>query len=269
MNAKSLKTVFSIIKKFTKKNSPAVLSGVAMVGVVATAIAAYKAAPVAQKIVEEKKKELDLTKPSDKSAKRAVVKEAVKEIVPVMAPPVLMGTVTIGCIFGSHSVSNRRIAALSAAYSISQNSLKDLTAKMNEMLGVKKTQSIKDAVTKDHLRSTPPPKEEQIIVTGDGTCLCKDMYSGRYFYSNADRIGKAIAWASSEARSSMYVCLNDFYDQLGLQSIPLGEDLGWNVDDLIGGTLPITYTAILTEDDRPCLCVEYGTGIRNDYTRLM
>lgn len=267
---KATKFIMGLVKKadaFTKKNSPAILAGVAAVGLVVTAVTAYKAGIKADTILKEHKLKMKEIERDNKKEEKTVYMETAKKLAPIVIPPVLLGVASIGCIFGSHSVSRRRIAALSAAYSISESALKDLEGQMTKILGEKKTRSIQDSATKEKLRSEEPPKDNQIIITA-GDVLCKDMYSGRYFQSNADKIGKAIAWASAEARSSMYVSLNEFYDQLDLPRIPLGDDLGWNADDLNGGTLPIRYTAILTEDDRPCLCVESIAGVRQDFREL-
>lgn len=68
--------------------------------------------------------------------------------------------------------------------------------------------------------------------------------------------------------TDMYVSLNDFYELIGIPEIPMGNDLGWNVDDCIRGQVPITLTALLTEEQTPCLCVEYDAKLRADYRNL-
>lgn len=261
---------------FTKKNSPVILAGMAIVGVISTAYLAYKAGPMAEKILEAHKKDMKDCHPDDKEAKKAVVGETVKKLVPVVAPPIIMGTTTIACIIGSHSVSSRRIAALSAAYSLSESTVKNLNGKMEEMLGEKKARAIKDSIMKDKLKADANVDQKvlsdsQFVMPNDGTVLCKDLYSGRLFYSNAEKIKQAIAKCSYDIISDMYVSLNDFYDAIEspqLTRIPMGEDLGWNLDDVINGKLPITLTALLTEDNKPCLCVDYDIGVRDDFRNL-
>lgn len=255
-------------KEGTKKNSPAILTGLAVVGLLSTVVLAYKAAPKAEKIMEKKKKDMSYVEKGDKAAKKAVTVETIKEMAPVITPVVVMGAATTACILGSNSISSKRIAVLSAAYSISERTVKDLNGKMNEVLGVKKTQVIKDAIAKDKLDASKTPKGNQVIVTGNGDVLCKDSYTGRFFQSNAQKIGQAINELSHDLMTDMYVSLNDFYGALNIPRVPMGEDLGWNVDDTQRGQLPITYTAILTESGEPCLCVEYDVGVRTDYRNL-
>lgn len=261
---------------FTRKNSPAILTGLAIVGVLSTAYSAYKAGLRADKILEDYRKDIKDCRRNDKDAKRAVVGETAKKLIPVIAPTIIMGGTTIACVAGSHSVSSRRIAALSAAYSISESTVKNLNNKMEEMLGERKARSIKDAIMKDKLHADNEKDREALsndhfVMPGDGTVLCKDLYSGRYFYSNAEKIKQAIAKCSYDIVSDMYISLNEFYDAIDsreLTKIPMGEDLGWNIDDVHNGQLPITLTAILTDDNKPCLCVDYDISVRNDFRHL-
>lgn len=261
---------------FTKRNSPVILTGFAIVGLISTAYSAYKAGPRADKILEEYRKDMEDCHPNDKEAKRAVVGETAKKMIPVLAPPIVMGGATIACIVGSHSASSRRIAALSAAYSLSESTVKNLNNKMEEMLGEKKARAVKDAIMKDKLRETEK-KDQKLIADGNiyvpdnGYVLCKDLHTGRPFYSTAEKIKQAIVKCSFDVQQDMWVSLNDFYDEVGspqLDHVPLGDNLGWNVEDTVRGQLPITLTAILTDDGKPCLCVDADISVRRDFKKL-
>lgn len=262
---------------FTKKNSPVILTGLAVVGVISTAYSAFKAGPRADKILEEYRKDMRDCHPNDKEAKRAVVGETVKKMVPVVAPPVIMGGTTIACVIGSHSISSRRIAVLSAAYSLSESTVKNLNNKMEEMLGEKKTRAIKDSIMKDKFQASEKEQDQKLLGDGNvyvpdnGYVLCKDLYSGRMFYSTAEKIKQAIVKCSYDVQQDMWVSLNEFYDEVNspqLEHIPMGDDLGWNLDDTCRGQLPIALTALLTDDGKPCLCIDYDIGIRDDFRNL-
>lgn len=259
-----------------KKKSPTILAGLAIAGVVSTAYLACKAGPKAEEILKNHRKDMKDCYRDDKEAKRAVVCDTAKKIIPVIAPPVIMGGTTIACIIGSHSVSSRRIAALSAAYTLSESTVKNLNGKMEEMLGEKKARAIKDSIMNDKLKGDSEKDKKKLedgsfVIPNDGTVLCKDLYSGRLFYSNAEKIKQAIAKCSYDIISDMYISLNDFYEAIGspqLSRIPLGDDLGWNIGDTMNGQLPITLTALLMEDGKPCLCLEYDIGIKNNFRDL-
>lgn len=278
MKSNKLFDFFKEAEKFTKKNSPVILTGLAVVGVISTAYSAYKAGPRAEKILEAYRKDMRDCRPDDKEAKRAVISETTKKMIPVIAPPIIMGGSTIACIIGSHSVSSRRIAALSAAYSLSESTVKNLNSKMEEMLGEKKTRAIKDSIMKDKLRESEKNDKDKkllgdgnVIIPDNGYVLCKDLHSGRIFYSTAEKIKQAIVKCSFDVQQDMWVSLNDFYDEIDspqLEHIPLGDDLGWNVEDTYRGQLPITLTAILTDDGKPCLCVDADIKVRDDFRNL-
>lgn len=261
---KGIKKLLKNVEGFTKRNQAGLLTGTALVGLVATSYMAYKAGLKAHDILEKRKKEVELAE-DDKAAKIAANKKATVEMAKVVAPTVILGVATAGCVVGSHASSARKIALLSAAYSMSENAVKDLNGKMTEVLGEKKTRSIKDAIVKDKLDLGEKPKENNIIITGGGDVLCKDIYSGRYFRSNAQTIGQVINELSGRCQSEMYVSLNDLYEELNIDPIPMGNDFGWDVDDLVSYQLPISIVAQLTKDNQPCLCLDYDARLRRDY----
>ena len=55
----------------------------------------------------------------------------------------------------------------------------------------------------------------------------------------------------------MYVSLNEFYDELGLDHTKLGDDLGWNLDD---GLIELNFSSQLAENETPCLVVDYNVA---------
>lgn len=264
-----LKTGKNMAKNMVEKanqNKASILTGTGVLGLFATVGLSWKAGIKAEKILEKRKRDMADVAPDDKEARKAVNKEAIKEMIPVVLPVVAMGITTSACIIGSNTVSSKKIAVLSAAYSVSETAVKELNGKMQEVLGEKKTRVIKDAILKDKIGDAP--KEEQVIITGDGDVLCKDSYSGRYFRSNAQKIGQAINRLSHDIITDMYVSLNDLYSELHIERIPMGDDLGWNIDDTQRGQLPVTYTAVLTDDGIPCLCIDYDVCLRADYRNL-
>lgn len=269
MKGTKLMNVIGNAKRMTSAKAPALLTGLALAGLCVTVYKAYKAGPKIDKVLQEKREDLKDTDPEDKAAKRQVIKEAVKEIVPIAAPVVVMGAVTAGCILGSNKISSMRLAVMSAGYEVARGSLDDVNKKMQEILGEKKTREVRDAIVKEKIDCDGPVDEKTVIVTGNGDVLCKDLYSGRYFRSNADKINRAIAEVSVQVRDEMEVGLNDLYSAIGIPSIPMGDDLGFVAEDAIRGTLPITISAQLSEDGQPCLCLDYDVRVLRNYANLM
>jgi hypothetical protein len=268
-----LKVYVESFKNFTKRNSPTILTTLGVIGVAQTAYMSYKAGLKAKPIVDAKRQDLKDIAPSDKETKRIVYGEMVKEVAPIVIPPTIMGTMSCACIIGANRVSSKRIAAISAAYSLTETALKEYKDKTVELIGEKKAQNIREAIAKDKVRKNPPPKDvtNNYIEVGDGNVLCYDSYSGRYFHSNAQKINNAINKVSWDVRSDMYVSLNEFWDAINSPELPrtdMGDDFGWNVDDVSDGKLPISITAVLTPDEKPCLSVMYDIHLRDDFRNL-
>lgn len=253
MNVKTIKNLVISLTAFGKANAPAILAGAAAVGMVITAVSAYKAGVKSKKILDEHEADMRLVEKGDKKAESAVYKATARKLAPIVVGPVLIGAVSVGCVFGSLSASAKRIAALSAALSLSESSLKDMESKMTEMLGAGKSQDVKEAIMKDKLRKDPP---SNTVLVGDGEILCKDLYTGRTFSSKMEKIQRSIAYASTETRDCMWCSLNEFYDSLGLESVAMGDQLGWDIDSLERGTVPVDCSAILLDDGRPCVAMD-------------
>lgn len=258
MKNKLVETVNNVMD-FTKKNEPAILTGAGVAGVFITAWMAFKAGPKAQAIIEKYE-----SQPKAKGS----TKEMVKELAPVVLPPVGMAVATSVAIIGSNKVSSKRIAVLSAAYTMSSDALKDYQNKVAEVVKPEKVQKVKEAIAQEKLDKNPITPSTDVIVTGDGDVLCMDCYSGRYFRSNAQKIGQAINELSADLQTDMYVSLNDLYSKLNMPSVPMGDDFGWNIDDLARGQLEIGITACLTPDKQPCLVVNYDVSPREDFRSL-
>lgn len=254
------------IEKFGKKESPAILAGMAVVGLGLTVWQAYKSRPAVEKAINEYKS----------AQKREEKLESAKKVAVAVAPTALTAAGTIGCIIGSHSISSRRIAVLSAAYNLSSETAKSLSAKMEEMVGEKKASEIKEAVLKDKFKKQEA-KDQNKVFAGDGNlilpdnglCLCRDLYSGRCFYSTPETIKRAVLKISSDVTQEMWMSLNDLYSEIGspqLPAVPMGDDIGWGTEDLVNFQLPIVFTSTLTEDDRPCFSLDIqGYSVNPDF----
>lgn len=254
---------------FTKKNSPALLAGAAVVGVLTTVYCAWKAAPKADDILAKHKKEMETVKKGDKAAKRAVTKETAKELVPVVAPTILMAGATCAAIVGSQKINARRIAALSAAYTLSKDMVSDLNEQMLKDFGPKKANAVKDAVFEKKVKEehTDDIPKRNDLMRKRGLYWCRDYLTGGLFMTNANIINTAITDISTRISSEEYITLGEFWDALesagsiGMESIrrSAAKDLfGWTVDDLNRGRLDISYRAVLDDDDEsPILALEY------------
>ena len=164
-------------------------------------------------------------------------------------PPAVTGICSIACIIGASSINSRRNAALAAAYAISVQDLEDYKKTALKVVGEKKEEAIRDAVAKEKIQRSPVENSE-VIMTGKGETLCYDAISGRYFKSDIEKIRKAENELNRMMRDEMWISLNEFYGELGLNEIDIGNNLGWDIDK---GYIDVEFSSQLTENGTPCL----------------
>lgn len=227
-------------KTFIYNNSSTIFTCVALAGVVSTTSLAIEATPRAAEAIKEI--------PEKEKTKWNVVKIAAPYYIPTM----LSGALTATCIICANSINLRKNAALAGACSIAETSLKEYQSKVVETIGEGKAKKIKDAIAEDAIKNNPVSQNE-IIMTGNGDVLCYDCVSGRYFMHDIEKLRKIQNDINRDMFSDMCVSLNEVYYAMGLNGIGVGEELGWTIDY----PLEFSFTSKLTEDNKPCLVIDY------------
>lgn len=256
MEKKSAKDLMKGAQAALQKNAPAVLTGIGILGFVGTTITAIKATPKAIELLEERKKEL-------RQEKLPLV-EVVKTTWRCYIPTAVTGAASMGCILKANSISTRRNAALVTAYNLSRTALSEYKDKVIETIGEKKEQAIRESISQDKLDKNPVQSNE-VIVTEKGNTLCYDGVFGRYFKSNIDLIHKAINRVNRDIVSYNYASLNDFYSELGLEPVAIGDELGWTIDD---GPIDIYHDAKIASDGTPCIVIQYSVAPKREYATM-
>lgn len=246
-----MKKVVQDVGKYLEKNSPLLLTGCAVVGVVTTTVLTIKATPEAMKIIEEEKqKKEEITKV-----------EVVKLTWQCYIPTAIMGGITIACMVGATSINLKRNAAIVALYSLSKDNLKEYQEKVKEFVGDKKAEEIKDEIMKDRIEYNPY-NTEQVIQTGKGNTLCYDSFSGRYFTNDIENIRRIVNDLNWTMLSDMRVSLNDFYYALGLGPVKMGDDYGWDIDRPIDMKFS---SQLQPETKQPCLVLDYDVTLIREW----
>lgn len=256
MGKLSLKNVANDIKATMVKNTPGILVGVGIVGMAGTTILAVRATPKALALIEAKKRELDVDS--------LTPIETVKTTWKCYLPATVTGVMSTACLIGASSVSARRNAALATAYNLTRVAMNDYKDAVVETIGEKKEQVVRDTVAKNRIERDPV-KNTEVIVTERGTTLCYDAVFGRYFRSDIDTIKRAVNELNRSIVSSMYASLNEFYDEIGLPPIEIGDKLGWNVDD---GQIEVDFSSQLAADGTPCLVISFNVAPDYGYSNF-
>lgn len=257
MNKKGISNFIKTVGDKLSEHSPEILTGIGITGLLSTTVLAVKATPKALRLIDEKKEEID----TDELTNMEVVKTCWKCYIPAA----VTASVSVACLIGANSVNNKRNAVLATAYKLSESAFSEYKEKVIETIGEKKEEEVRDKIAKDKLEKNPV-KNNEVIITGKGEVLCYDAISGRYFKSDVDKIRKVENILNKKIMNDMYCSLNDFYDLVGLPFTQLGFELGWNVNDSL---VEIEFSTQLSEDDIPCVVVNYSVTPKYDFQHLL
>lgn len=249
---------FKKTKAVVGKHSPEILVGIGLTGMVTSTILAVKATPKALDIIEEAKREK-----KEELSKKEIVKATWK----CYAPAAASAVVSAACIVGASSVNAKRNAALATAYKLSETAFNEYRDKVVETIGEKKEAAVKEKIVKEKLENNPVDNKT-VIVTDKGNTLCYDAISGRYFRSDMATITSTVNELNRQMTVNMngYISLNDFYDELGLSTTQLGNELGWNLET---GLIDIEFDSMIAQDGSPCIVISYRVEPRYDYHKFM
>ena len=270
MKKPNLSKILTSIRLSVQKYNPEILTGIGIAGMIVTTVMAVRATPKALALVEEEKKRRNaelLAEAEEKGYDEAAVINRLKPLELIRTtwicyiPAAVTGTISIACLIGASSVNLRRRAALVTAYTLSESTLKDYQEKMIETIGEKKEQAVRDAIAKDKIEKNPVSCRE-VIITEKGNTLCYDTVSGRYFKSDRDKIDRIVNDLNRRMRDEMYISLNDFYYEIGLDGVAIGDLLGWNINT---GYIELSFSYQGADDGTPCMAISYLVEPRYDY----
>lgn len=256
MNKKEISKFIKSVSKKLSDHSPEILTGIGITGMLSTTVLAVKATPKALKLIDERKEEIG----TDELTNAEIIKSCWKCYI----PSAVTASVSIACLISANSVNSKRNAVLATAYKLSESAFSEYKEKVIETIGENREKEIKDEMAKDKIEKNPV-KNSEVIITGKGDTLCYDAISGRYFECDVDKIRKAENTINKRLMNDMYCSLNEFYDLLGLSYTKMGFDLGWNIDD---GMVEVEFSTQLSEDDRPCIVIDYSISPKYDFQNL-
>ena len=254
MSKEGLKRTIKSAGRVLTKYSPGILTGIGITGMIGATFMAVKATPKALYLIEAKKEESEV--------EELTPVETIKTCWKCYIPATLTTVVSAACLIGASTVSAKRNAALATAYSISEAALREYQEKVVEVVGEKKEKAVRDAVAKNQIERDPVTKSEVVIIDSNSNTLCYDPLSGRYFKSTIDKIKKAEIKLDRQMIQEMYVSLNDFYWEIGLDETDLGDKIGWNLSK---GYMDLSFSSQLADDGTPCAVIVYGIPPVYDY----
>lgn len=259
MNKGNVAKFFKGMQASVVKHSPEILTGLGIAGFISSTVLAVRATPKALKRIEEVKEA--------ENKEKLTPLETVKATWTLYIPTVLTAATSTACLIGAHSIHMRRHAALAAAYKISETALTEYREKVVETIGEKKDRYIQEQIDKDHVEKNPVSSSE-VFITGKGTTLCYDYFSGRYFEGDIELIKKSVNIINGALLREDYVSLNDLYDELDLPHTGTGDILGWSITKVGRELIQPRISSQIADDGRPAIVMSFDPAPAHGYSQF-
>lgn len=248
--------LFNETVDYCEKNSPAILSGLACLGVFGTMILGVRAGKKIVKKEEKIQKQIE-----EKEAKGEVITKResriqyVKAQFPEIIPVIVVGTLSITCTIASYKISAKRIAALSTAYALLSKTHEEYKKAAEKLLGEKEKEIERERL-KAQMEKNPPPdelKDETLKKVGETESkagkttneiyqtvpVWYDELSNQYFKATEAEIKEAFANVKSKLRGGTYdfVSVNDWLYDIpdAKHNIPSLDRIGWTASRFPNG----------------------------------
>src|SRR3982750_1335945 len=257
----ALSSIIARASKYMTDNSPAIMTGVAVAGTMATAYLTGRATVKAMEVIRAEEEEARESTGDDgyQLNGRRIAELCWQFYIPAAGTAVA----TIALIIAANRVGARRAAALAAAYAISEKAFDEYREKVVERLGARKEQEARDEIAQARITASPP-SESLIWDETTNSVLCCDLFTGRYFMGDMESLRRAENQINYQVNNNYYASLSDFYDQVGLERTSMSDDFGWNADKL----LELEFSTAMTPTGRPCLTVNFRVMPIRGFARL-
>lgn len=247
-------SIFKTAKTVITANSPVLLVGAAVAGVVATGVLAAKGGYKARGIVdaaEAKRVEKGITEPLTLVEKGQLTWLC-------YAAPAVTGATTIASVLGLHMIHTKRAAVAAGLYAAAVSKIDAMGAAAEEKLTGKKLQEFNDSVAQKEVNEVPFDPDE-LVINAENSEVFLDSWSRRYFTHSVVEIERAVLRLTRQLIDDGEVTMNDYFEAVGLPKLGHGDDYGWQHGRKEGQVEEIepVFGAALTEEGRPVYDVRF------------
>ena len=161
----------------------------------------------------------------------------------------------------STRVSNKKLAALGAAYNLTEVAFQNFIDKTKKEVGDKKVNDISQEVSKDAFNNQDGANSI-VMMPSDGNVTFYEPLTDRYFRSTWTKIQKAANELNSQALTGWEgkITLSEWFYKLGLPKTDISDEMGWEPQiNGKNGIIDISLDAILNSDNVPCGAIRYNT----------
>ena len=167
-------------------------------------------------------------------------------VAPYYAGPVLCMVGGGACLYFSAKESQRKLAAATAAYMVSEEKFVALEEKAKDILGLKK----EEEAVREEIQKNPPSKEnvkatkaeyldddgctkQSVQFVGAGDYTFYDTLTKQYFVNDVDSVKNAINELNEQLMDELQINLNDYCFAIGAEGVhdDIAYDKVWDVKD--------------------------------------
>ena len=223
---------------------PETLIGVGIGGFISATVMAAKASIKAKEIIDDveyyENEDLSLSE-KVKATWKCYIPTAI--VIAGSTYAILMGT----------NILNKKNASLMASAGALAETLNLYSDKVKEVVGEEKADEIRKEVAKERVaRKAAGPKSYS---NNDEDVLCFDNISGTYFISNMAKLKDIEHELNKRMLNENYVLLNEYYEEIGLDSCYIGSVMGWHIDR---GFIDLDFDSMVTKDGKLALVVDHN-----------
>jgi len=207
------KTAYQLLRS-VKANRTTLYAIGATVGVVGTAAASAKAAVKTKEYQEE--------------YADASFAEKAKFIGGLWVMPVVVGGVTIFCIWRGHKIHLEKEASLAAMSAFWKTKYDELDKKISEKLSEEEYKEVKDEIFKENVEKAANERGVNLAALSKGQFWVYDAITGQFMKVTADQMTWATYALNKRFMEGQVVQYNWFLGLLGGRPSELAKDVGWD-----------------------------------------
>lgn len=230
-----------------RKHSPTILFASGIAGTITSTVLACKATLTLSDELPEMKKSLEEVKnnypeDSDHRGRHMAVaySKNVARVAQLYGPSIVIGSLSISALTGSHVVLNRRNAGLTAGYAAVQKAYDEYRERVKEEVGDERERDLYHAARTEKvvLPESEDGKKTAIKVADPNSWSAYARFfdeASIYWEKNAELNRLYVQcqqnYANNLLHSRGHVFLNEVYDALGLERSTAGQVVGWVLND--------------------------------------
>ena len=238
------------LRGFVDENLPHILTGVGVIGLVATAYEAYKAGKKVEKMEEKKP----------------------KEVAKALLPAVATGVVSAAATISSDVVHTKRYASLLTSYLIAKAEGSKLKKAADEVLGKDKVKEIESKIRNEEDTAQEEERAKRIAGMPSKTRYkVVDLITGFEFVSTIEQLLKTEQKVARITSMEGRCTLEEFYNMASLDdgtfdAPGIADHIYWD-SDTNTDQMDLVIDRAVEEDMVPYLTIGYNFAVRDTTTR--